>query len=66
MEIGKEEVLLQSGVSAEIWKLLETAPEKFKPAVEAYFAKGYPGWKVVKANPKTRIVWLKDERRKSE
>lgn len=62
----EDEVQMRSGVSAEIWDLFDKDLPEFKRRVESYFAKAYPGWKVVRASPATRTIWLKDERRKSE
>jgi len=54
--------LTRSGVSERIWALYNDNPEAFKREVTAYFALGYPGWTVRKANYKQRIIWLRDDR----
>lgn len=52
--------LLKSMVADWIWDLMTTDPEQFKKEVTAYFAKGYPRFKVVRA--KRPFIYLKDER----
>ena len=54
--------LLRSSVSNELWDLLKTDPTEFKKRVQQYFAIGYPGWRVVRADPKTKTIYLRDER----
>lgn len=57
-------VLCQSGVGKQIWALYETDKEAFQREVLAYFAIAFPGWKVVRADYKNRIIWIRDDRRK--
>lgn len=57
--------LTQSGVGERIWALYKTDPAAFKREVAEYFALAYPGMKPVKASFNERIIWLKDERRRS-
>ena len=54
--------LMKSSVSDRIWELYKTDPEAFKKAVTEYFALGYPGFKVVRADPNERLIYLRDER----
>lgn len=54
--------LMRSCVGDHIWELLDTDPERFKKEVKDYFAKAYPGWTVIKANRKEKIIWLRDDR----
>lgn len=54
--------LTRSGVGERIWALYHPDPAAFKREVTAYFARGYPGWAVVKANYKQRIIWIRDDR----
>lgn len=56
------DILLKSMISERIWALLEVDPEQFKKEVREYFARGYPGYRVVSADPKKRIIYLLDER----
>lgn len=58
IEDGKP--LLKSMVADWIWDLMATDPERFKKEVTAYFERGYPGFKVVRA--KRPFIYLKDER----
>jgi len=53
------QVLCQSGVSQEIWDLLETDKAEFTRRVKAYFALGFPHYEVVKYNRAKRIIWLR-------
>jgi|GEM_PF-2497755 hypothetical protein len=57
--------LCRSGVSERIWALYHENPKEFKREVRDYFALGYPGWTVVKANYQYRIIWLRDDRRRT-
>ena len=54
--------LLRSSVGNELWDLLKTDPTTFKKRVQQYFAIGYHGWRVVRADTKTKTIYLKDER----
>ncbi|MFD2116376.1 hypothetical protein ACFSTH_08175 [Paenibacillus yanchengensis] len=57
--------LCRSGVSERIWGLYHQDLELFKQEVRKYFERGYPGWTVVRVNYKHRIIWLRDDRRRS-
>lgn len=52
--------LLQSMMGNRIWKLMRADREAFIRETEAYFARGYPGWTVVRV--KYPIVYLRDDR----
>ncbi|HAF97512.1 hypothetical protein J2Z18_002126 [Paenibacillus lactis] len=52
--------LMRSMMGERIWSLMQSDPEEFKRETRAYFARGYPGWTVVKV--KYPIVYLRDER----
>lgn len=58
--------LLRSGVGERIWALYRSDQEAFKREVIKYFARGYPGWRVVRADPNTKIIYLRDERVKGK
>ncbi|TVX93018.1 hypothetical protein [Paenibacillus agilis] len=55
------EVIMKSTVSMRIWMLKDSDTEAFKHEVTNYFARGYPGWTVVKV--KYPLVYLRDDRR---
>lgn len=55
------DVLTKSCVSARIWALYGSEPEAFKSEVVLYFGRVMPGYKVVKANPTERLIYLKRE-----
>lgn len=55
--------LCRSGVGERIWSLYKTDIDTFKREVKAYFALGMPGWTVVKADYRNRIIWLRDDRK---
>ncbi|WP_020621100.1 hypothetical protein [Paenibacillus daejeonensis] len=57
--------LTRSGVGERIWALFHDDPEAFKREIRAYFERGYPGWTVRKANYEQRIIWLRDDRSRS-
>ncbi|MBJ6360833.1 hypothetical protein ACFOQM_05910 [Paenibacillus sp. GCM10012307] len=57
--------LCRSGVGERIWAFYHSDPERFKAESRAYFALGMPGWTVVKANYQHRIIWLRDDRRRT-
>jgi hypothetical protein len=52
--------LLRSMIGPRIWALFDTDPAAFKREVVAYFARGYPGWTVVKVVEP--IIYLRDDR----
>ncbi|EHB50087.1 hypothetical protein PaelaDRAFT_5634 [Paenibacillus lactis 154] len=52
--------LMRSMMGDRIWSLMQSDPEEFKRETRAYFARGYPGWTVVKV--KYPIVYLRDDR----
>ncbi|MCI1777694.1 MULTISPECIES: hypothetical protein [Paenibacillus] len=52
--------LMRSMMGERIWRLMSSDPDEFKRETRAYFARGYPGWTVVKV--KYPIVYLRDER----
>lgn len=52
--------LMRSMMGERIWSLMQSDPEEFKRETRTYFARGYPGWTVVKV--KYPIVYLRDER----
>lgn len=52
--------LMRSMMGDRIWSLMQSDPEEFKRETRAYFARGYPGWAVVKV--KYPIVYLRDDR----
>ncbi|WP_339294375.1 hypothetical protein MKY82_22235 [Paenibacillus sp. FSL W7-1279] len=52
--------LMRSMMGKRIWSLMQSDPEKFKRETREYFARGYPGWTVVKV--KYPIVYLRDDR----
>ncbi len=56
--------LLQSGVGERIWALKDTDKQAFMREVKAYFARGLPGWTVVRA--KYPIIFLRDDRERSK
>lgn len=56
--------LLQSGVGERIWRLKDTDPDAFRREVREYFARGLPGWTVVRA--KHPIIFLRDDRRRTD
>lgn len=56
--------LTRSNVAERIWSLYNTDQAAFKRKVRDYFALGYPGWSVVKANYQQRIIWIRDDRRR--
>lgn len=58
--IDDQRPLLQSMMGNRIWRLMSSDPEKFKQETRAYFARGYPGWTVVRV--KYPIVYLRDDR----
>lgn len=58
-------LLTRSGVSEHIWTLYHTNSTRFKKEVTDYFARAYPGWKVVRAIYDKRIILIRDERKKS-
>lgn len=55
-----EKPLLKSMVSERIWSLMDTDPDAFRAAVQEHFARGYPGWTVVRA--KYPFIYLRDDR----
>jgi hypothetical protein len=55
--------LLQSGVGERIWALKDTDKQAFMREFKEYFARGLPGWTVVRA--KYPIIFLRDDRRSS-
>lgn len=57
--------LCRSNVGERIWSLYHIDSERFKSEVKAYFERGMPGWTVRKANYEYRIIWLRDDRRRS-
>ncbi len=54
---------MRSGVSKQIWDLLDKDPVAFKKEVIAYFAVAYPGFTVVRA--KYPDIYLRDDRRQA-
>lgn len=52
--------LLRSMIGDRIWRLMDSDPEGFKREVRDYFARGYPGWSVVRA--KYPHIYLRDDR----
>jgi hypothetical protein len=56
----EEQPLMRSLMANRIWKLMRTDPEEFKRETRAYFARGYPGWTVVRVI--YPIVFLRDDR----
>ncbi|WP_136604634.1 hypothetical protein [Paenibacillus dokdonensis] len=52
--------LMRSMMGARIWRLMSSDPDEFKREAREYFARGYPGWTVVKV--KYPIVFLRDDR----
>jgi len=52
--------LMRSMMGDRIWSLMQSDPEEFKRETRVYFARGYPGWTVVKV--KYPIVYLRDDR----
>jgi hypothetical protein len=61
----EEAPLTQSGIAEHVWAFYHTDQAEFMKLVTEYFALGYPGWRVVKANYKRRIIWIRDDRRKN-
>lgn len=57
--------LCRSGVSERIWAFYQSDPDRFREEVRAYFARGMPGWTPVHALYPQRIIWLRDDRRRS-
>ncbi|MEY8748584.1 hypothetical protein AB9M62_57025 [Bacillales bacterium AN1005] len=53
--------LLRSMIGVRIWQLMDSEPDLFKQEVMDYFARGYPGWMVVRA--KYPYIYLRDDRR---
>lgn len=60
--VENEKPLLKSMIADWMWDLMTTDPEHFKEEVTAYFARGYPEFKVVRA--KRPFIYLEDERGK--
>jgi hypothetical protein len=56
--------LLRSTMDGGVWEIYHSDPFEFKRKVKAYYALGYPGWTVVKANFELKAIWLRDDRRK--
>lgn len=56
------EPLMRSMMGDRIWRLMSSDPDEFKRETREYFARGYPGWTVVKV--KYPIVYLRDDRNK--
>lgn len=56
--------LLRSMIGDRIWRLMESDPALFKQEVREYFARGYPGWSVVRA--KYPHIYLRDDRRRDQ
>lgn len=54
--------LMRSMMGERIWRLMSSDPNEFKRETREYFARGYPGWMVVKV--KYPIVFLRDDRRR--
>jgi len=54
--------LMRSMMGERIWSLMQSDPEDFKRETREYFARGCPGWTVVKV--KYPIVYLRDDRNK--
>ncbi|WP_145047895.1 hypothetical protein [Paenibacillus xylanexedens] len=52
--------LLRSMIGDRIWRLMDSDPALFKQEVREYFARGYPGWMVVRA--KYPHIYLRDDR----
>ncbi|KOP64389.1 hypothetical protein AMS62_03295 [Bacillus sp. FJAT-18019] len=52
--------LMRSMMGERIWKLFDTDRAAFQRETIAYFARGYPGWTVVRV--KYPIVFLRDDR----
>ncbi|MNW37031.1 hypothetical protein D3C74_140620 [compost metagenome] len=52
--------LLKSMMGNRIWRLMQSDPDRFKQETREYFARGYPGWTVVRT--KYPIVYLRDDR----
>lgn len=52
--------LMKSMISERIWQLYQTDPDAFRAAVREHFARGYPGWTVVRA--KYPFIYLRDDR----
>ena len=51
---------LRSMIGNRIWALFDSDPAAFKREVREYFARGYPGWTVVRA--KYPYIFLRDNR----
>lgn len=52
--------MLRSMMGNRIWRLMQSDPDEFKRETRAYFARGYPGWTVLKV--KYPFVFLRDDR----
>ncbi|MGG3278829.1 hypothetical protein [Paenibacillus solani] len=52
--------ILRSMMGERIWKLFDTDKAAFQRETIAYFARGYPGWTVVRV--KYPNVFLRDDR----
>lgn len=55
-----ERPFLKSMMGERIWRLYDTDKAAFKRETVAYFARGYPGWKVARVS--YPLVYLRDER----
>lgn len=58
----EDKPLMRSMMGDRIWRLMQSDPEAFKRETRAYFARGYPGWTVVRVI--YPIVFLRDDRRR--
>lgn len=56
--------MLRSMMGNRIWRLMRVDREAFMQETRTYFARGYPGWTVVRV--KYPIVYLRDDRGRRE
>lgn len=61
-QLGNEVTIMKSSISKKIWSLKDKAPEEFKRQVREYFARGYPGWTVIRAQ--YPFIYLRDDRKR--
>lgn len=60
MDSLTDKPILRSMMGERIWRLFHTDKAAFQQETVAYFARGYPGWTVVKV--KYPFVFLREDR----
>jgi hypothetical protein len=55
--------LLQTHIANAVWdECFEADRKEFTRRVREYILNGFPGWKIMKVDQVTRIIYLQDER----